>query len=118
MSTTRAVAAEAKAAQASAAGAHAAATAQSEVATRADEAARTRLEDVTTQADAARVALKRADAKVDKSKGKAYAQAFTAWQMAAVADRFGHARTVLARQQADRGGATAQGGLRGAVGGC
>ena len=38
--------------------------------------------------------------KVDKARGKAYAPAFTAWQMAAIADRVGQARVVRAKQQA------------------
>ena len=80
--------------------AHTAATAEFDMARQVDEATRTRREQVTGQADEARSAVKRAAAKVDKARGKAYAPAFSAWQMAAVADRVGQARVVRAKQQA------------------
>ena len=90
----------AKVAQAGAIAAQEAAAAESDAAAQVDAAARSRLEEATEQAAAARTAVKRAVTKVDKAKGKAYATAFTAWQMAAIADRVGRARSALAEQRA------------------
>ena len=95
---------QAKTAQDTTVAAHTAATAEFDAAGQVDEAARTRREDVTGQADEARSAVKRAAAKVDKARGKAYAPAFTAWQMAAIADRVGQARVVRAKQRGVRRG--------------
>ena len=80
------------------------------------QAARSRLEDVTGAGRrGARTAVKRAATKVDKAQGKAYAPAFTAWQMAAIADRVGQARVALAKQQASEAARLSHGCRHGAV---